>query len=108
MAFDTDIFGKTGAEFQITNKGLTGFCICSTREGTGLLKEKSALLKDKLSRAQIQPGELYFLTSETLNLADFSLKESNGRQPGDDSRLLYKAAKAFIEYVQDTAQRKEI
>ncbi len=108
VAFDTDIFGKTGAEFQITNKGLTGFCICSTREGTGLLKEKSALLKDKLSRAQIQPGELYFLTSETLNLADFSLKESNGRQPGDDSRLLYKAAKAFIEYVQDTAQRKEI
>jgi hypothetical protein len=39
-------------------------------------------------------------------LAEFSLKETDHRQTGDDSKTLYWAAKAFIGYVQETGRQK--
>lgn len=106
IAFEVQAFGKTAAEFKMTSKGLTGFCICSKREGTNILKENSGLLEEKLGREQIETGELYFITGDSLDLAEFSLKESDKRQLGDDSGLLYRAAKAFIGFVQETGIEK--
>ncbi len=106
VAFELQAFGKTAAEFKMTSKGLTGFCICSKKEGTNLLKENDGLLKEKFGREQIQTAELYFITGDSLDLAEFSLKETDKRQPGDDSGLLYRAAKAFIGFVQETGIEK--
>lgn len=65
-------------------------------------------MEDRLSKEQIPTGEIYFATSQTLNLTEFSLKQSYERQKGADinTGTLYKTAKAFIGYVQETAIKK--
>ncbi|NBJ94200.1 DUF6240 domain-containing protein [Parablautia muri] len=102
ITFETQALGKTAAEFKMTDQGLTGFCICNTREGCEFLREGKELFEEKLNGEKIQAGEIYFAVGENLNLKDFSLKESAKRQEGNDSQLLYRAARAFIEYVQET------
>ncbi len=106
ITFESEIFGKTAAEFKITAQGLTGFCICNSEKGAGLLKENQGLLKEKFKKEQIAGKEIYFAVGESLDLAEFSLKETDHRQAGDDSKTLYRAAKAFIGYVQETGRQK--
>ena len=106
ITFESEIFGKTAAEFKMTNQGLTGFCICNSEKGAGLLKENQGLLKEKFEKGQIAGKEIYFAVGESLDLAEFSLKEADHRQTGDDSKVLYRAAKAFIGYVQETGRQK--
>lgn len=110
VTFETRVLGKTAAEFKLTGQGLEGFCICSREEGTGLLKENQGLLEDRLRQEELQAGSIYFATGENLDLAEFSVKEASLRentsganaaeQKSDDSGLLYRAARAFIGYVQ--------
>lgn len=106
IAFEAEEIGKTAAEFKFTNEKLSGFCICSSGEGSRLLKENEELLEEKLKQVQIQPGEIYFAKGEKLALTEFSLKETHDRQAGDNARTLYRAARAFIEYVQETSIKK--
>lgn len=108
ITLETQELGKVAAEFKMTQQGLTGLCICSKEEGTGLLQSTKELLTGRLSQEQISAGEIYFATSQTLNLTEFSLKQSHERQKGADinTGTLYKAAKAFIGYVQETSVKK--
>lgn len=102
ITFETASLGKTAAEFKMTEQGLSGFCICNTREGCKLLRDGQELFEEKLRGEEIQAGEIYFAVGENLSLKDFSLKESAKRQEGNDAQTLYRAARAFIEYVQET------
>lgn len=106
VAFEAAELGKTAAEFKFTDEKLSGFCICSSEEGSQMLKENKELLEGKLTKEQIQPGEIYFAKSEKLDLAEFSLRETEGRQSGDNSKALYRVARAFIGYVQETVIKK--
>lgn len=102
ITFETERLGKTAAEFKMTEDGLSGFCICNNRAGCEFLRNGRELFEEKLSNEKIQAGEIYFAVGENLSLKDFSLKESANRQEGNDSQILYRAARAFIEYVQET------
>lgn len=106
ITFESEIFGKTAAEFKMTSQGLTGFCICNSEKGAGILKNNQELLKARFKRERIQDKEIYFAVGGNLDLAEFSLKETDRRQTGDDSKALYRAAKAFIGYVQETGRKK--
>lgn len=108
ITLETPELGKVAAEFKMTQQGLTGLCICSKEEGTDLLQSSKELLTGRLSKEDILAGEIYFATSQTLNLTDFSLKQSHDRQKGADinTGTLYKTAKAFIGYVQETSVKK--
>lgn len=106
ITFESEIIGKTAAEFKMTDQGLTGFCICDSKEGCDFLKENKKLLEGKLEGENIQPGEIYFAVGENLDITDFAIKESVNRQTGDDSQILYRTAKAFIGYVQETGMKK--
>ena len=106
VTFEAAGLGKTAAEFKFEDEKLSGFCICSSEEGSQMLKENKELLEDKLAKEQIQPGEIYFAKGEKLDLTEFSLKETGGRLSGDNSKVLYRAARAFIGYVQETAIKK--
>lgn len=116
VTFETRVLGKTAAEFKLTGQGLEGFCICSREEGTGLLKENQGLLEDRLRQEELQAGSIYFATGENLDLAEFSVKEASLRenisgenaaeQKSDDSGLLYRAARAFIGYVQEMSMEQ--
>ena len=63
-------------------------------------------MQGQLKKDGITAGDIYFTTGEKLNLTEFSLKASAERRTGDDSGLLYKAAKAFIGFVQETGIEK--
>lgn len=106
ITFVADGLGKTAAQFQMTDEKLSGFCICSSKEGSDFLKENKHLFEQKLEEEQIHPGEIYFAKGEKLDLAEFSLKETHDRQTGDNSRALYRAARAFIGFVQETGIKK--
>ncbi len=106
ISFEAETFGKVAANFELTESGLSGLCICSKEAGTGLLKDNQEFLQGQLKKDGITAGDIYFTTGEKLNLTEFSLKASAERRTGDDSGLLYKAAKAFIGFVQETGIEK--
>jgi len=104
VAFETQFFGKTAAEFKLTGQGLEGFCICSEEEGTEALKENQGFLEEMLREEEITAGNIYFATGERLERD--SLPGNGKAQKNDDSGLLYRAARAFIEYVRETGLKK--
>lgn len=106
ITFASETIGKTAAEFKMTDQGISGFCINDTKDGCRLLKENRGLFEEKLSKEQIETGEVYFAVGENLDLVDFTLKETEDRQPGNDSQMLYRAAKAFIGYIQEIEMEK--
>lgn len=106
VSMETEALGKVAAEFKISGQKLEGICICNSEEGTAFLREEKELLESKLSEENIPAGEIYFAESRTLNLTEFSLKQSQDRREGGDAGVLYKSARAFIGYIQETAIKK--
>ena len=106
VTFETDIFGKTAAEFKLTEKGISGFCVCSSKETTEVLKNNVDLLESRFVKEEIAAGEIYFVTGSELNLEEISLRESQGRKQIDGSKELYRAARAFIGFVQEMGIKK--
>lgn len=106
ITFESEIIGRTAAEFKMTKQGLSGFGICGSKDGCRLLEDNKDILEYKFKQEKIQAGEIYFAVGENLDMTEFSLKESHNRKSGDDSQMLYKAAKAFIGYVQEIGMKK--
>lgn len=106
ITFESEVIGKTAAEFRKTEQGLSGFCICGSGEGCRLLKDNREILDRKLEEEKLPAGEIYFAVGENLDMADFSIKESGNRKSGNDSQMLYRTAKAFIGYVQEIGMKK--
>ncbi|MGN0364392.1 MAG: DUF6240 domain-containing protein [Suilimivivens sp.] len=106
ISFEAEKLGRTAAEFKLEDQGLTGFCISSSNQWTQLLKENKELFEKKLEEEQVPMGEIYFAAGEKLDLTEFSLKESDNRQTLGNSGMLYRAARAFIGYVQETGIKK--
>ena len=63
-----------------------------------------------LQGEELESGSLYFATGEKLDLAQFALKESSAGEraagAGEESAALYRAARAFIGYIQETGREK--
>ena len=107
IAFETQALGRTAAEFRMTGQGLSGLCICSQAEGTDILKDNQQAFAMRLKEEGIDAGDIYFATGESLDLTEFALKQAAGLTEGQKgSQELYKAAKAFIGYIQETAIEK--
>ena len=106
ITLEAQSFGEVAAEFKQTAQGLQGFCICSSKSGMEFLKGEKALLESKLQDEEINAGEIYFATGENLDLTEFSLKQSTGRSQGHNAKALYRAARAFIGYIQETGIKK--
>ncbi len=106
ITFETAIFGKTAAQFKYTEGGISGFCICTSKGGTAFLQENKELLFGRLDEEELQTGEIYFATGESLNLEEISLKETKERTNGESGKELYKASRAFIGFVQEMGIKK--
>ena len=112
ITFTSEPFGKTAAEFRMTGQGLGGYCTCETEAGRALLEEHKEEWKEQLAKEEIHLGAVYFTKTSSLNLKDFN-KNQTKEQKSDskaDSAQLYRAAKAFIEFVRQTGdtERKSI
>lgn len=106
ITLETEEIGKIAAELKMTEQGIEGLCICSKEEGSRLLKGGKESLESRLSEENIGFGEIYFAANQTLNLEEFSLKQSQGRVQGTDTVTLYRSARAFIGYVQEIGMKK--
>ncbi|MGN0377100.1 MAG: DUF6240 domain-containing protein [Suilimivivens sp.] len=105
ITFETQALGRNAAEFVFTEKGLSGYSVCSSRQENRLLSENNNVLKELLERENIESGDIHFIMSEDLNLKEYSLKISRDRIPGQASDTLYRAAKAYIGFVQEMSRK---
>ena len=106
ISFKTENLGKVAAEFKMEKQELSGFCICSTNEGTEFLKTNQEAFTTRLKKEEIETGNVYFITGEKLDLEEFSLKQTKGRKSTGDAQLLYRTARAFIGFTQEIGSRK--
>ena len=106
ITFETEVFGKVAAEFKLTEHGVSGFCICTSKEAADMLKGSAEALTARLAKEEIRTDEIYFAVRDSLNPEEISLRESKGRKQADGSKELYRTAKAFIGFVQETGVKK--
>lgn len=105
ITLETDALGKNAAEFTFTGEGLSGYSICSSRQGNKLLSDNDIVLKELLKKEEIAAGDIHFITGANLNLEEYSLKISKDRIPGQASDTLYRAAKAYIGFVREISRK---
>ncbi len=104
VTLETGALGKCAAEFTYTASGLSGYSICSKKQGTEIMSGNRELFETRLLKENIMAGDIHFITGENLNLQEFSLKLSKGRILGQTPDTLYKAAKAYIGFVQEISK----
>lgn len=104
ISLETESLGKHTAEFTLTKEGLSGYGISEKEEGTRLLSESNELLQELLSRENVETGDIRFMTGERMNLEEFSLKAGKDRIQGQTPEALYRAAKAYIGYIQQISR----
>ena len=68
------------------------------------MSEQKELLKKLLSKDGIEAGEIQFMTSDRQDLEEISLKVSKDRIKGQTPDVLYRAAKAYIGYIQQVSK----
>lgn len=104
VTLETEALGKCAAEFTYTASGLSGYSICSKKQGTEIMSGNRELFETRLLKENIMAGDIHFITGENLNLQEFSLKLSKDRILGQTPDTLYKAAKAYIGFVQEISK----
>ncbi len=108
ITFEADAIGKTSAKFKLTGQGVEGICICNSMRGCKLLKEGRVAFGEKLSGEGLKAGDIYFAFGEDLDTVDLALKGSGMRQEDVGSKPLYRAARAFIGFVQEIASNDSL
>lgn len=106
ITFESESLGKTTAELKPSDKGILGFCICTSDQVTELFRSNTDVLTDAMAREGIRAEKIYFATAESLDTEDISLKASKERKAAEGSKELYRAAKAFIGFVQKMGIKK--
>lgn len=106
VTLETGLLGKCAAELAYTGSGLSGYALCSSSQGSGLMRDNEKLLEGMLAEEKIKAEDIRFITGENLDLQEFSLKVSKDRIPGQSPDELYKAAKVYIGFVQEISRQK--
>lgn len=104
ITLSTETLGETAAELQYTKQGISGYCTCSKVSGSRFLEGHKEELYARLKQEGLSSGNIYFTSTETLNLKEFAVRQAKGRslETKATSAELYRAAKAFIGYIRET------
>ena len=108
ISFESEIFGKVASQFQVTDKGLSGYCSCSNKEGVSILDNNKDALKLELDNEDIMLDDVHFIEGKDIDLKEFQEKVIRDRKADTDvisTDKLYKAAKIFIGYVERAAKQ---
>lgn len=106
IGFEAQTLGKLTAEFRIVSGKLNGFCMSESQEEVQLLKSNRNAFYERLQKEDIQIGDIFFAIDKKMDLEEFSIKQSTGRQTKGEAGVLYKAARAFIGFTQEISVRK--
>ncbi len=104
ITFETQQLGKNAAEFSFLSDSLSGYGICDTFTISERLNERKDLFVSLLEKEGITAGDIRFMEKANLDLKEFTLKAEKDRVSEKTPDLLYKAAKAYIGYIQEISK----
>lgn len=104
VTFETKKLGKVAAEFDVTQKGISGMVVYENKEDKADLKKLEQTVKNELSADSEKQVSISLVQSNALDLGKFG----QDRQTRDiDSKVstaeLYQTAKAFLTALKDIA-----
>ena len=105
VTLKTEALGVNLAEFTVTDTGLSGYSSCERDQGSRLLTENENRLKELLAKEEMEMGDIRFVTGENQDQKEFLLKTQKNRMPGQTADTLYRAAKAYINFVQEISRK---
>ena len=105
VTLETEALGINVAEFTVTDAGLCGYSSCGKDQGSTLLSENSNRLKELLAGEDMEMGDICFVTGENQDPKEFLLKSEKDRISGQTADTLYRAAKAYINFVQEISRK---
>ena len=106
VSFEAEYLGRNEAEFNLAGEALTGYSISESKQTKELLEQNQQLFEELLGKEGLQAGDIRFLTGEIPDMEDFALKVTRGKTEGNTPDTLYKAAKAYIGYIQEISRQK--
>lgn len=106
VSFETEALGKNEAEFCFVGEALSGYSISESSQTKELLEQQQTMFAELLAKEDLQAGDIRFLTGEGLNIEEFAFRTAKGREEGKTPDTLYKAAKAYIGYIQEISKQK--
>ena len=110
---DTEYYGKVAAQFQITDKGgtgyqLSGYVVCESRQGADIFERSGEVLKKMFKNADIETVSMNVVYNNGMDLSLASRAIGRGEaadtadaQQAVSTKKLYETAKIFIQYVQE-------
>lgn len=106
ISFESNTFGKVAAQFNVNDKGLSGYLSSSNKEGALLLKNNKAELINSLEANGVSINDIHFIENNSIDLKDFNNKVIQDRKADTDvisTDELYKVAKSFIGFIESFA-----
>ena len=85
---------------------LIGYSICDDKEVSGLLEANKELFAEILSEEGIKAGDVRFFAADAAHLQESLQRTVQSREEGKTPDTLYKAAKAYIGYIQEISKQK--
>lgn len=104
ITFETEALGKNAAEFSFVEDALSGYGICDSPAGIKLLNQQKEIFTTLLEKEGIACGDIRFMEKADLDLQEFTLRAEKDRVSEKTPDLLYKAAKAYIGYIQEISK----
>ncbi len=104
ITFETQTLGKNAAEFSFIDDVLHGYGICDTPKISEILNTNKELFAFHLQKEGIKAGDIRFMEKTNLDLKEITLKAEKDRVMAQTPDLLYRAAKAYIGYIQEISK----
>ena len=97
VTFETEQLGKVAAEFDVTDKGISGMVVYEKKTGKEMLEELEQTIKGGLSGENTKKVSIGLVQSNSLDLGRFGQdRQPRGMDNGVSTAELYQTAKAFL------------
>lgn len=101
VTFETEKFGKVAAEFDVTDRGISGMVVYENKAGKAELEELEQAVKRELSGENEKKVSIHLAQSNSLDLGKFGqdrqIQGADGKKSTAmaSTAMLYQTAKAF-------------
>lgn len=102
VTFETEKFGKVAAEFDVTDRGISGMVVYENKAGKAELEELEQAVKRELSGENEKKVSIHLAQSNSLDLGKFGqdrqIQGADGKKSTAmaSTAMLYQTAKAFL------------
>lgn len=104
VTFATDMLGKVAAEFDVTNKSVSGMVVYENKEFQSDIEQLEQTVKNELSKVHEKYVNVSLVQSSSLDLSKFGqdrrARDTDGRT---STAELYQTAKALLTALKDIA-----